>query len=64
MLLQLEHANIAGAVVVVVKNRKLLLARGYGYSGFEKKVPVSPENTLVRRGLISKLFAWTRMMQS
>ncbi len=63
MPLQLEHADIAGAVVAVVKNGKLLLAKGYGYSGFEKKVPVSPENTLFRRDSISKLFTWTSMMQ-
>ncbi len=56
MPLQLEHADIAGAVVAVVKNGKLLLVKGYGYSGFEKKVPVSPENTLFRRGSISELF--------
>jgi CubicO group peptidase (beta-lactamase class C family) len=42
----------------------LLLAKGYGYSGFEKKVPVSPENTLFRRGSISELFTWTSMVLS
>ena len=60
---QIEHANIAGAVVAVVKDGKLLLAKGYGYSDYEKKVPVSPENTLFRPGSISKLFTWTSVMQ-
>ena len=64
MPLQLEHADIAGAVVAVVKNGKLLLAKGYGYSGFEKKVPASLENTLFRRGSISELFTWTSMVLS
>ena len=63
MPLQLEHADIAGAVVTVVKDDKLLFAKGYGYSDYEKKVPVSPENTLFRPGSISKLFTWTSVMQ-
>jgi CubicO group peptidase (beta-lactamase class C family) len=63
MPLQIEQADIAGAVVAVVKDGKLLFAKGYGYSDYEKKVPVSPENTLFRPGSISKLFTWTSVMQ-
>jgi CubicO group peptidase (beta-lactamase class C family) len=63
MPLQIEHADIAGAVVAVVKDGKLLLAKGYGYSDYDKKIPVSPENTLFRPGSISKLFTWTSVMQ-
>jgi CubicO group peptidase (beta-lactamase class C family) len=63
MPLQLEHADIAGAVVAVVKGGKLFFAKGYGYSDYEKKIPVSPENTLFRLGSISKLFTWTSVMQ-
>lgn len=60
---QLEQADIAGAVVAVVKDGQLLFARGYGYSDYQKKVPVSAENTLFRPGSISKLFTWTSVMQ-
>lgn len=60
---QIEHADIAGAVVAVVKDGKPLFAKGYGYSDYEKKIPVSPENTLFRPGSISKLFTWTSVMQ-
>jgi CubicO group peptidase (beta-lactamase class C family) len=60
---QIEHADIAGAVVAVVKDGKLLFAKGYGYSDVEKKLPVSPETTLFRPGSISKLFTWTAVMQ-
>lgn len=60
---QIEQADIAGAVVAVVKDGKLLFARGYGYSDYEKKTPVSAENTLFRPGSISKLFTWTAVMQ-
>src|SRR5712691_9428042 len=63
MPLQLERADIAGAVVAVVKDDRLLFAKGYGYSDYEKKIPVSPGNTLFRPGSISKLFTWTCVMQ-
>jgi CubicO group peptidase (beta-lactamase class C family) len=60
---EIEHADIAGAVVAVVKDGKLLFAKGYGYSDVAKKTPVSPETTLFRPGSISKLFTWTAVMQ-
>jgi CubicO group peptidase (beta-lactamase class C family) len=61
--LQIEGADVAGAVVAVVKDGKLLFAKGYGFADYEKKIPVSPENTLFRPGSISKLFTWTSVMQ-
>lgn len=61
--LQLERENVAGAVVCVVKDGKVLFAKGYGYSDVEKKTPISPETTLFRPGSISKLFTWTAVMQ-
>src|SRR5713226_5420934 len=60
---QIERADIAGAVVAVVKNGKVLFERGYGYSDVEKKTPVSAQDTLFRPGSISKLFTWTAVMQ-
>ncbi|MGH9742353.1 MAG: serine hydrolase domain-containing protein [Candidatus Acidiferrum sp.] len=60
---EIEHADIAGAVVAVVKDDKLIFAKGYGYSDVAKKTPVSPETTLFRPGSISKLFTWTSVMQ-
>jgi len=54
--MQLERENIAGAVVLVVKDGKVLFARGYGYGDVEKKTPVSVDATLFRPGSISKLF--------
>jgi CubicO group peptidase (beta-lactamase class C family) len=60
---EIEHADIAGAVIAVVKDGKLLFAKGYGYSDVAKKAPVSPETTLFRPGSISKLFTWTAVMQ-
>jgi CubicO group peptidase (beta-lactamase class C family) len=63
MPMQLERENIAGAVVLVLKDGKVLAAKGYGYSDVEKKSPVSVDAALFRPGSISKLFTWTAVMQ-
>jgi len=63
MPLEIERGDIAGAVVTIVKDGKVFFARGYGYSDYEKKKPVSPEETLFRVGSVSKLFTWTSIMQ-
>lgn len=60
---QLEREDIAGAVVAVVKDGKVLFAKGYGFSDVEKRKPISPAETLFRPGSISKLFTWTSVMQ-
>ena len=60
---QLAREDIAGVVISIVKDGKVLFAKGYGYSDIEKRRPVSPEDTLFRPGSISKLFTWTSVMQ-
>ncbi|HKZ09881.1 MAG TPA: serine hydrolase domain-containing protein [Rhodanobacteraceae bacterium] len=59
----LERNDIAGGVVAVVKDGKLVFAQGYGYSDVAKRTPVIPDQTLFRIGSISKLFTWTAVMQ-
>ncbi|QGZ41324.1 CubicO group peptidase (beta-lactamase class C family) [Pseudoduganella flava] len=59
----LRIAGVPGAVVVLVKDGKPLLQKGYGYADWEKAVPVDPATTLFRPGSISKLFTWTAVMQ-
>ena len=61
--LQLKQSDIAGATVSVVKDGKLLFAKGYGYADVQNKKPVSAQETLFRPGSISKLFTWTAIMQ-
>ena len=61
--LQIERADIAGATIAVVKDGKVLFAKGYGYADSARKQPVSPDSTLFRGGSISKLFTWTAVMQ-
>jgi len=60
---QLKHDDIAGATISIVKDGKLLFAKGYGYADVEKKKPVSAQETLFRPGSVSKLFTWTAVMQ-
>src|SRR5438552_7245293 len=60
---QLQRENIAGAAIAVVKDGKLIFAKGYGFSDVEKRTPVTADRTLFRPGSISKLFTWTSVMQ-
>ena len=59
----IAKGNIAGGIIVVVKDGQVLLQKGYGYADIEKKQPVDPEATLFRPGSVSKLFTWTAVMQ-
>lgn len=59
----LASGDVAGAVVVVVKDGQVLLQKGYGYSDLATRAPVDPETTLFRPGSVSKLFTWTAVMQ-
>ncbi|MGB6309228.1 MAG: serine hydrolase domain-containing protein [Steroidobacteraceae bacterium] len=59
----LRAADIAGAVVVVVKDGQVLTEKGYGYSDYDQRSPVDPKRTLFRWGSTSKLFTWTAVMQ-
>jgi Beta-lactamase class C and other penicillin binding proteins len=63
MPMQLERENIAGSVVLIVKDNQVLFAKGYGYSDVKTKKPVTVDATLFRPGSISKLFTWTAVMQ-
>ncbi len=59
----MARGDIAGAVFVVVKDGKILFAKGYGYSDVAKRSPVIPDQTMFRPGSISKTFTWTAVMQ-
>lgn len=59
----LAAGDVAGAVVVVVKDGEVLLQKGYGYADLAARAPVDPERTLFRPGSVSKLFTWTAVMQ-
>ena len=59
----LANADIAGAVVVVVKDGQVLSEKGYGYADLKSRRRVDPQTTLFRPGSVSKLFTWTAVMQ-
>jgi CubicO group peptidase (beta-lactamase class C family) len=59
----LARGDVAGAVVVVVKDGQVVTQRGFGYADVAKRTPVDPEKTLFRPGSVSKLYTWTAVMQ-
>lgn len=59
----LRTGDIAGAVVVIVKDGKILTQRGFGLADVRTRTPVDPANSLFRPGSIGKLFTWTAVMQ-
>jgi CubicO group peptidase (beta-lactamase class C family) len=59
----LHQADVAGAVVVVVKDGQVLFKKGYGCADVARRRPVDPDTTLFRPGSISKLFTFTAVMQ-
>ena len=61
--LQIGMDDIAGATVAVVKDGKLLFAKGYGFADMKSRKPVVADASLFRIGSITKLFTWTAVMQ-
>jgi CubicO group peptidase (beta-lactamase class C family) len=60
---QLQSRDMAGAVVAVVKDGQVLLAKGYGDADVAAKKPVVADQTLFRPGSISKVFTAIAVMQ-
>jgi CubicO group peptidase (beta-lactamase class C family) len=60
---QLERLSVAGAVVVVVKDGAIVLAKGYGLADIAARRPMTADETLVHVGSISKLFTGIAVMQ-
>jgi len=59
----LSTGEIAGLTLVVVKDGKVLLQKGYGDADVGARVKMDPQQSLVRPGSTSKLFTWTAVMQ-
>ena len=60
---ELKAHHIPGATVAVVKDGKIIFAKGYGYADISKRKAVVANQTLFRVGSVSKLFIWTAVMQ-
>ncbi len=59
----MQNNDVAGAVVMIVKDGKVFYSRGFGYADVKTKRPVSVDDTLFRPGSVSKLFTCTAVMQ-
>ncbi|MGH8042418.1 MAG: serine hydrolase domain-containing protein [Rudaea sp.] len=59
----MQRGDIAGGVIVLVKDGQLLFAQGYGYADLASGKPVVADQTLFRPGSVSKTFTWTAVMQ-
>jgi CubicO group peptidase (beta-lactamase class C family) len=59
----IRYADIPGAMIVIVRNGALVLAKGYGYADVQTRRRILPETTEFRIGSISKTFTWTAVMQ-
>lgn len=59
----LQSNDIAGLLVMVVKDGEILLQKGYGYADVAAKVPMDPERTMIEVASVSKTFTWTAVMQ-
>lgn len=52
-----------GAAIVILKDNKIVLSKGYGDANIEKNISVDPKKTVFEWGSISKLYVWTSVMQ-
>lgn len=55
--------QVVGASVSVVKDGETVFAQGYGYANLEQQIPMDAQQTYLEPGSVSKLFAWTAVMQ-
>ncbi|MFN3369978.1 MAG: serine hydrolase domain-containing protein [Sphingomonadaceae bacterium] len=63
MAQQLASREVAGAVVTIVHDDRVILSRGYGKADVARGQAVDPETSLFRPGSVSKLFTWILLMQ-
>ncbi|MBH5317853.1 beta-lactamase family protein [Paenibacillus sp. GSMTC-2017] len=63
MKVHMDNFKIPGAVITIVKDGNLLMAKGYGHSNIEEGTPVDPETSMFRIASTTKLFTWTAVMQ-
>ncbi|WP_256706352.1 serine hydrolase domain-containing protein [Paenibacillus sp. FSL R7-0337] len=59
----MNRLQIPGAVISVVKDSRIILAKGYGSSNLEQALPVDPATSMFRIASTTKLFTWTAVMQ-
>jgi len=55
--------NFQGAAVVIVKDGKVVIEKGFGYADVAAKTPVDPAETVFRMASVSKTFTAAAVMQ-
>jgi CubicO group peptidase (beta-lactamase class C family) len=60
---ELRERRVPGAVLVLVRGDRAVIARGFGLADVERGTPVDPERTAFRVASVSKLFTATAAMQ-
>ncbi|MBD3649194.1 MAG: beta-lactamase family protein [Pseudomonadales bacterium] len=63
MATSMEEHHVAGAVVGIVADDRIVMLKGYGSADIEVNAPVDPQTTMFRIGSVSKLFVWLSLMQ-
>jgi CubicO group peptidase (beta-lactamase class C family) len=63
MRVGMDEHHVTGAVVAIVKDGKVLFAKGYGRSDLGRNAPVDPATSLFRIGSTTKTLTWTAVMQ-
>lgn len=59
----IQRADIAGGVIVIVKDGEILFSKGYGFADLAQHRPIVSGETLFRPGSVGKLLTWTAVMQ-
>ncbi|MEO7749184.1 MAG: serine hydrolase domain-containing protein [Sphingomicrobium sp.] len=63
MTTTMKRLGIPGGAVVVVRDGRQILARGYGFSDVKARRPVDLDRTLFRAASASKILPWLLVMQ-
>lgn len=58
-----DRSGLPGGAIVVMRDGRTILAKGYGYADFKSRRPVTVDRTLFRQASISKPFVWILAMQ-
>ena len=53
----------AGASIVILKDNKVVLSKGYGYGDIENQIKINTNTAVFEWGSVSKLFVWVSVMQ-
>ena len=60
---QIAAHDIPAVTISIVKDDKVIFAKGYGWQDYENRIPVKADTSMFRPGSVSKLFTWTAVMQ-